>query len=130
MASTVTQAALARSIRAWRDAGVPAEKLRIVHRRDGVAVEPIGEREQGCVEIRAIAGNDALDRELAEFEARKCLPAKDGIALVELETGESHGKEHAEGAAHGEAAHAFAANRIPRVHGLLPRGSREPPAPG
>jgi hypothetical protein len=70
MASTVTQAALARSIRAWRDAGVPAEKLRIVHRRDGVAVEPIGEREQGCVEIRAIAGNDALDRELAEFEAR------------------------------------------------------------
>jgi hypothetical protein len=47
--ATVTQADLARSFRAWRDVGVPAEKLRIVHRPDGVAVEPIGEREEGRV---------------------------------------------------------------------------------
>ena len=50
-AASVTQADIARSLRAWRDAGVPAEKLRIVHRPDGVvAIEPIGEREQGRVE--------------------------------------------------------------------------------
>ena len=51
-AATVTQADLARSFRAWRDAGVPAEKLRIVHRHDGVAVEPIGEGEEGRAEAK------------------------------------------------------------------------------
>src|SRR3712207_7696949 len=38
-AATVTQADIARTICAWRDAGVPAERLRVVHRPDGVAVE-------------------------------------------------------------------------------------------
>jgi len=48
--ATVTQADIARTIRAWRDAGVPAEQLRVVHRPDGVAIEPMGKSEEGRVE--------------------------------------------------------------------------------
>jgi hypothetical protein len=48
----------------------------------------------------------ALADPLALFAPPSAAGCRVAETVVELETGESHGKEHAEGAAHGEAAHA------------------------